>query len=250
MELRHLELNGGRVLEAQTTRLLLPPVSAGYADAQIDDYGPAPGRRYYPWQPGAALSLRARFSHGRDRLMGTAGFGFWNAPFGDPTVRFPALPQAAWFFYASPPSDLPFSEAGPGRGWFAATVDAGTSRALLTAPLAPAVLLLNQSQRLRTRLWPWIRKRLQINYAPIATSMTCWADYHLTWTPAGCTFTVDGETVLKTPYSPRGPLGIVCWLDNQYMVATPHGRFRWGTLVTDVQQWLEISELQMMASNQ
>lgn len=243
MEFRHLELNGGCVVEGETIRLLLPPTAQGYADAQIDDYGPAPARSAYPWQPGVSLCLRARFSHGPDQLKGTAGFGFWNAPFGDPTVRRPTLPQAAWYFYASAPSDLPFARSGPGRGWFAATIDAGTPGALLTAPLAPAVLLLNQSQSLRQRLWPWVRTRLQISHARITQPMTRWANYTLSWTPDGCIFTIDDQQILQTSFSPRGPLGFVCWLDNQYMVATPHGRFRWGIISTTIPQSLEITDL-------
>jgi hypothetical protein len=249
MALRHLELNGGQVVTGEETRLVLPPTAVGYADAQIDDYGPAQDRAQYPWHPGTQLSLRTRFSHGRDHLIGTAGFGFWNAPFGDPTVRRPALPQAAWFFYASAPSDLPFPVDGPGRGWFAATIDAATPAALLTAPLAPAVLLLNQFSKLKNRLWPWVRRRLQISFAPIETSMTRWTEYKLHWRPTGCTFTVNGEIILQTPYSPRGSLGFVCWLDNQYLIATPHGRFRWGTIPTEVTQVLEIADLQLISQS-
>lgn len=246
MELRYLELNGGQISRVDGLKLLLPPTAQGYADAQIDDYGPAAGRRHYPWSPGTSLSLRARFSHGSDDLKGTAGFGFWNAPFGDPTVRRPALPQAVWFFFASHPSDLPFAASGPGQGWFAATIDAGTSCALLTAPLAPAVLLMNQSRRARARLWPWLRRRLQISFAPIESPMDRWHVYQLLWTPDGCTFSIDGELVLQTAYSPRGPLGFVCWIDNQYMVATAHGRFRWGTLATTDTQSLQIADLQLI----
>ena len=249
MALRHLELNGGQVIAGEETRLVLPSTTAGYADAQIDDYGPALGRAQYPWHQDSQLSLRARFSHGRDRLLGTAGFGFWNAPFGDPTVRRPALPQAAWFFYASASSDLPFPVDGPGRGWFAATIDAGTPAALLTAPLAPAILLLNQSQSLKNHLWPWVRRRLQISFAPIKTPMTRWAEYKLNWQPNGCTFFVDGAIILQTPYTPRGPLGFVCWIDNQYLIATPHGRFRWGTIPTEETQILEITDLKVVSES-
>lgn len=245
MQLRRLELNGGRVSGEKILRLTLPPTAQGYADAQIDDYGQTSGRSDYPWGPGTILSLRARFSHGRDTLSGTSGFGFWNAPFGDPTVRFAALPQAAWFFFASEPSDLPFAVDGPGRGWFAATVDAGASRALLTAPLAPAVLLLNQSKRMRDRIWPWLRRSLQISFAPLEQPMNCWQEYKLLWMPKGCTFYAGEKIVLQTAYSPRGPLGFVCWIDNQYMVATAHGRFRWGVLTTNSAQSLEIADLHL-----
>jgi hypothetical protein len=151
---RYLEMNGGFVETGPALRLVLPPVAAGYADAQVDDYGlpSVKRRRDYLWQPGVRLSVKARFSHEAGALRGTAGFGFWNAPFGDPTVRWPALPQAVWFFYASAPSDLPLALSGPGQGWFAATIDAGQRSALALAPTAPLVLLLHQLPPLRRRL--------------------------------------------------------------------------------------------------
>jgi hypothetical protein len=241
MRLRRLELNGGQVRDDPFWSLILPPTPKGYADAQIDDYGLAgDGRGQYPWSPGTRLRLRARFSHPADKLIGTAGFGFWNAPFGDPTVRRPALPQACWFFFASTPTDLPLAPAGPGRGWFAATIDATRRSALALIPLAPALLLLNQIGGLRRKIWPLIQRRLLISYVPIHISLQAWHEYTLSWTAAGCSFLVDGATVLRTPYSPAGPLGFVCWLDNQYMVATATGRFRWGTLPTTTEQRLEV----------
>ena len=140
--LRALELNGGRVESGAGYRFSLPGGATGYADAQIDDYG-APGGRFR-WRPGATLHLNARFSHAAETLRGTAGFGFWNAPYGDPSRRRWALPQAAWFFFASAPGDLPFAPGEPGRGWFAATLDAGTPAALALLPFAPVVVALNQ----------------------------------------------------------------------------------------------------------
>ncbi len=246
---RRLALNGGRVSDDPHWRFQLSPVETGYADAQIDDYGWASGqrpwrvRRHYPWLPGVVMRLRARFSHSAGTLLGTAGFGFWNAPFGDPTVPWPALPQATWFFYASHPSDLPLAADGPGRGWFASTIDATTGRALALMPAAPLVLLLNQFAPLRRRLWPGLRRRMSISFAPLPVSMTAWHTYELQWLPDGCCFLVDGETMLQTPFSPRGPLGFVCWLDNQFLVLGRNGRFRYGVLPISVPQWLEIADL-------
>lgn len=252
-ELRHLQINGGKVEGGPPWSLYLPAIHEGYGDAQIDDYGrvavtghtPRFSRRHYPWRPGVTLHVRARFSHPISALVGTAGFGFWNAPFGDPTVRWPALPQATWFFYASPPSDLPLAPAGPGQGWFAATLDATTRQALLLAPLAPFVLLLNQVKGLRRRIWPAIQRRLGISYTQIDEDITQWHSYDLRWFPEGCVFAVDGKPLLETSHAPRGPLGFVCWLDNQYMVMRANGRFRWGTLSTPEDQWLEVTDLQI-----
>ena len=246
-EFRVLELNGGEVLGERPSppnplKLQLPVCQTGYTDAQIDDYG---GRRRadYPWRPGTQLRLRARFSHEVKQLVGTGGFGFWNAPFGDPTVPWPTLPQATWFFFGSPPNDLPLGQNVPGRGWFASTLDATTWRAVRLAPFAPLVLLLNQFAILRHKIWPWVQKQMQISFQPIAKTMADWHDYQLDWHKSGCEFFVDGRLIHQTPFSPRGPLGFVCWMDNQFMVATANGRFRWGTLPIEVSQWLEVENL-------
>jgi len=241
---RILESGGGCVSGGDVLRFTLPPGGLTYADAQIDDHGGArpPGVARFAHRPGLALSLRARFSHTADELRGTAGFGFWNAPYGDPTQRRPALPAAVWFFFASATNDLPFAPP-PGHGWFAATLDATTLRALALMPLAPAVLLLNQFAPLRRRLWPAIRRRLGIHAAPLAVDLRQWHDYRLEWRRDGGRFWVDGAPVLCAPAAPRGPLGFVCWLDNQYLVLTPRGRFRAGVLPVAQEQWLEVADL-------
>lgn len=239
--MRHLQINGGEVRSKENTTLWLPPIPRGYADAQLDDYC-GRKRRDYPHQPNTTLALSACFSHPAYTLRGTAGFGFWNAPFGDPTVPWPALPQAVWFFYASPPGDLPLAPDGPGQGWFAATLDATTWTALAMTPFAPLALLLHQIPPIKAFLWPRIQHRLGIRYQPLTVSMTQWHDYQIVWGKTGCRLSVDGQTVLQTDISPRGPLGFVCWLDNQYMVVTARGRGRWGTLSTTEPQWLALRQ--------
>ncbi len=252
-DFRCLQLNGGEVVGKRPfshnpLKLQLPICQAGYADAQIDDYG-GQRRAEYLWQSGTRLRLNARFSHEADRLLGTAGFGFWNAPFGDPTVPWPTLPQATWFFFGSAPNDLPLAQSGVGRGWFAATLDTTTWRAIRLLPLAPMVLLLNQFSKLRQTIWPWVQHQLQISYQLIAEPMTSWHEYELVWLREGCQFLLDGRLIQQTPFSPRGPLGFVCWIDNQFMVATANGRFRWGTLPIKTPQFLEISTLQIETLN-
>jgi len=243
---RVLESGGGRVSGGDALRFTLPAGATAYADAQIDDTGGPhpPGTSRFAHRPGVALSLRARFSHAADTLQGTAGFGFWNAPYGDPTQRRPALPAAVWFFFASAANDLPFAPP-PGHGWFAATLDATTPRALALLPLAPTVLLLNQFAPLRRRLWPAVRHRLGIHAAPLAVDLRQWHDYRLEWRRDGGCFFVDGVRVFTTPAAPRGPLGFVCWLDNQYLVLTPRGRFRAGVLPLAEEQWLEVAGLRI-----
>jgi hypothetical protein len=241
---RRLELGGGRVSADEGGWRFTLPASRrgeGYADAQIDDV--TDSRRTYAWRLGTRLRLEARFSHGADRLQGTGGFGFWNAPFGDPTVPWPALPRAVWFFFASEPTDLPLPVRGPGRGWFASTIDARRWPMARLAPIALPLLVANQFTALRRRLWPALRRRLGISHAPIHIDITDWNSYEIRWEATGCRFLVNKETVHHTEHSPQGPLAFVCWLDNQYLVATPRGRFRAGTLPLAEPQWLQVRHL-------
>jgi len=213
-----------------------------YSDAQIDDYQGL-ARRQFPWRPPLRMTVRARFSHPAGVLRGTAGFGFWNDPFMMTGKRLPTLPRAVWFFYGSPPSNLKLARDVPGAGWKAATIDALTPRALAWAPVVPLSVLLMNVRPLYRRLWPRIQRALCIREAVIKADMSDWHTYCLDWCESAVSFSVDGALVLEGSCAPGGPLGFVAWMDNQYMIATPWGRFGWGLLETPVRQWLEIAEL-------
>jgi hypothetical protein len=213
-----------------------------YSDAQIDDYQGLPRRRFL-WRPPLWLTVRARFSHSVGQLRGTAGFGLWNDPFLMTGARMPTLPRAIWFFYGSPPSNMKLDVETPGQGWKAATIDALRPTALLLAPLAPlAVPLMNLRPLYRT-LWPPIQRALNVREASVAVDMTAWHTYRLEWGTGQTHFSVDGEPTLEDAPSPRGPLGFVMWLDNQYMVVTPWGRLGWGLLEVPERQWMEVDWL-------
>ena len=218
--------------------------SSEYTNAQIDDYQGLPRRRFR-WRAPLELTVRARFSHGAERLSGTAGFGFWNDPFLMTERRIPTLPRALWFFYSSPPSDIRLDTETPGPGWKAATIDALHPTALLLAPFAvPVVLLMNIRSLYRT-LWPPIQGALSVQESLVESPMKEWHTYRIEWSLERVRFSVSGKVVLENAPSPRGPLGFVMWLDNQYMMVKPWGRFGWGLLEEPACQWLEVDCLRI-----
>lgn len=232
---------GRLVLADSGLRLVVPRTTKrGYNNAQIDDYARLPRDRY-PWRPPLRLTLRARFSAS---LRGTAGFGFWNHPFA-PNTGIGALPEAIWFFRSSPPNDLPIALDVPGHGWKAATIDTTQARAKRWLPLAPAVILLNQWPALRWRVWSRVERDLGIAEAIIDESPSEWHTYALEWRRDGARWLVDGRVVLESSRSPRGPLGFVAWIDNQYAIARPTGSLGWGVLDLDAPQWLDLANLRI-----
>ena len=54
---------------------------------------------------------------------------------------------------------------------------------------------------------------------------------------------IDDETVFTTCRVPRGKLGFVAWIDNQYAVVTPQGRFRFGVIDVPGPQRLALDEI-------
>jgi hypothetical protein len=232
-----------------TARFTLEKTSShAYSNAQIDDYQGLARRRLL-WKPPLRLEVRARFSHPASTLQGTAGFGFWNDPFLLTGRKLPALPRHLWFFYASPPSDMKLDLHTPGFGWKAAVLDALRPQALAWAPLAPVLVAAMQSTTLYHHLWPPIQRSLRARERLVQADMTDWRTYHLEWANGQARFAVSENSakprLILDGQAPPGPLGFVMWIDNQYLVATPQGRFRWGTVGLPQRQWMEVDRLQI-----
>jgi hypothetical protein len=73
--------------------------------------------------------------------------------------------------------------------------------------------------------------------------MTEWHTYMLEWEPALVRLSLDGTEVLDTSITPRGPMSLVIWVDNQYAALPPDGRFRYGILPNPEPAWMEIRDL-------
>jgi hypothetical protein len=203
-----------------------------YRLAQVDDYR-AFSRRKLPWRAPLRLSLQARVS--ATDLPGTWGFGLWNDPFslsmglGGAAQRFPALPEAAWFFFASPPNYLSFRDDLPAQGFLAQTFCSPHIPSPLLALAAPGLglaVLPGGAQLVRRVL----RGLVKQSAALTAGDVTEWHTYTIDWQLDGVIFGVDGRVIHETPLAPQGPLGLVLWIDNQYAALPPKGRLRFGRL--------------------
>lgn len=207
---------------------------------------PAPFTGALPQRAASAESVQAGDSekHAAPHiLLGTAGFGFWNDPFAMTERRVPTLPRALWFFYASPPSDMKLDLNTPGYGWKAATIDAARWPFVLLAPTIPVSVPLMHVEAAHRRLWPIGQRAIGVSEALVPADMTAWHTYVIEWGVTAARFLVDRHTVLDCATSPKGPLGLVIWIDNQTMVVTPQGRLRHGLLAKPGEQWLELATL-------
>jgi hypothetical protein len=218
-----------------------------YRLAQLDDYADLPRKRF-PWNPPVRLSLRGRASH--KVIPGTWGFGLWNDPFsfslglGGASRHIPALPNAAWFFFASPPNYLSFQDDLPAQGALAST---------FRSPSLPGISLTLGAPALPFTFWPTAARLLRRLGARIiqqdSTLMTLeptdWHNYRLDWLPDRVSLSVDGQIMLETGLVPRPPLGLVIWVDNQYAALPPDGRLAFGSLANPEPAWIEIAGLKI-----
>ena len=235
-------------VNSQVIRLQIPSGAEGkYRLAQLDDYESLP-RRQFPWQPPVRLKIRARAS--ARVIPGTWGFGFWNAPFtlgivrGVERLRLPNLPNAAWFFFASPPNYLSLREDLPADGSLAALFSSPQLWAPLMALGAPVfpLMAIRPVARLLRRTG---RQIVRQDAASLDIDPCEWHVYEIFYDRRAAVFKVDGIQALESRLVPRGRLGLVLWVDNQYAALPPDQRPGFGTLPNPEPAWIELSDLQV-----
>ena len=244
---------GGGIVTGSPVALRLSLANAtpqGYVDAEVHDYA-RPCAADFAWRPPVRLQLRARASHpvappdvtnpDPAYLLGTAGFGFWNAPFVVAHLS-TRLPDAVWFFYGGPPHRLSLVPDVPGWGWKAQMVHAHRWGAVAAGlPTLGAVAWARVSGDTRSAA-RWVQRMSGARETMLMPALTAWHDYRLDWLPDHADFFVDGLPVAHLDHPPRGPLGFIAWIDNQYAVVTPRGEFRSGIVATG-EQWLELADV-------
>jgi hypothetical protein len=219
----------------------------GYHLAQLDDQG-SRQRWNFPWQPPLTFSLRARVS--AEQLPGTWGFGLWNDPFSFMLAynklvpRLPTLPEAAWFFHASPQNYLSFRDDLPANGFLAATFRSEKVHTILLALASPILAL-----SLVPAFAQWVRKQLRGLVAQDAVQVHAhlidWHLYRLDWEIGQARFYLDEVELLRTSVTPHQPLCLVIWIDNQYASLPPDSRLKVGYLPNLEASWLEVKDINL-----
>jgi hypothetical protein len=236
---RVTEVGGGHV-QHQPGQLWLniPPTPGNrYSNAQISDYGYRV--RDFKWRAPLRMAVKARATSNAEQLLGTAGFGFWNQPFVPGTRVSMRLPQAIWFFFSSPPNRMELAYGVEGPGWKAGMIDASRWQFLALAPTAPLGIPLMRLPALYNRLWPLGQRALGVSEKMLDGNLLAESHtYTLDWLPDRASFSVDGVVVHQATTAPRGPLGFVAWLDNQYAIVTPQGNFGYGMIPVEREQAL------------
>lgn len=237
------DAQGGRITHTTNGFRLAIPVGDNqhYRVAQLDDYAKL-ARKDFPQRPSRSLSLRARVS--ANSIPGTWGFGLWNDPFGlslgfgGNPLRIPALPNAIWFFHASEENFLSFSDK-PGNGFLAQ---------VFRSPVLPLLPLIRIGATIpisRVKARELMSNIVEEDGIRLGMDATEWHGYRFEWGTKRSAFWVDEALVLETSVSPRPPLGMVIWIDNQYAAFTPEGKIRFGVLENAKPAWLEIEDLKL-----
>ncbi len=243
MKLYYRTSNQASVTQISNGCRLWIPASAQYRYrlAQADDYVHLPRDKFHALPP-MTFSLEARASS--ESIPGTWGFGLWNDPFGlslgfgGNPFSLPALPNATWFFHASAKNYLSFRNDRPAQGFYAQTF-----RSPHFHPLLPLVSLIFPFSKKKAR--QHLSRIIDEDSATISIDVVQWHKYLIEWNLSQSTFRVDGTPVLETAVSPRPPLGVVIWIDNQYAAFTPNGDLKWGLEKNLSEAWLEIKNVEI-----
>ena len=212
-----------------------------YRLSQTDDYERLP-RRKFSERPPLTFSLQARASS--ESIPGTWGFGLWNDPFGlsfgfgGNPFSLPALPNAIWFFHASPNNYLSFQNNKPAQGFLAQTFRSPRFH----PSLVPFGLTFPFSKK---KARQYLGQIIDEDSAIVSVGVTQWHRYRLDWDTSHSTFWVDETSVFETVISPHPPLGLVIWIDNQYAAFTQDGELKWGVETNSSEAWLEIKNINL-----
>ena len=246
------EIGAGEVTQSDGALALhLPAQDKGrYHDAQLTDFS---RRQDFRWRPPLRMEVTAYCSVPSVAapdypLVGTAGFGFWNHPYGLAGDRSPRLPKAVWFFFSGPPSNMQLAQGVSGPGWKAATIDTTRWQFLALAPTAPIGMLLMRHPTVYRRLWPIGQRAIGVSEKLLDARLLLERHtYRLDWLRDKVRFAVDGVMVHEALVAIGGSMGFIAWIDNQYAIVTPQGRLGAGVVAVEQSQSLILERVEISA---
>jgi hypothetical protein len=106
--------------------------------------------------------------------------------------------------------------------------------------LIPAGLALPFSRKTTRRL---MGRVIGEDGTGLSVDVTHWHRYKLDWREDRVSFEVDDAQVFGSAVSPRAPLGLVIWIDNQFAAFTPEGKIGFGVLENPEPAWLEVKDI-------
>jgi hypothetical protein len=215
-----------------------------YRWAQLDDYSNLPRSRFL-WQAPLRMKCSARVSHAD--LPGTWGFGFWNDPFNASLkikgagFHLPALPNTAWFFHASSENHLSLKTNRQACGFLAAIFSSPLipTLALLPGYIFAPLLFIPAVARTMMKI---AAKVVRDEFSILDVNQTEWNSYRLELFEDRVDFYINDAFIYRTTRAPRGKLGALVWIDNQYAGFSPNGKFQAGLLENSQPAWLEIKD--------
>jgi hypothetical protein len=154
------------------------------------------------------------------------------------------LPNTAWFFFASPQNYLSLRDDVPARGFLVQTFSSLKIPPILLG-LGAIGYPLMVSPRIARVVRRVLRNTVRDDSYKLTHDVTDWCKYSLAMEEGRVVFQVDDATTFSTEVIPTGRLGIVIWIDNQYLSFKPNGRLSYGTLECSETAWLEIRDIEV-----
>ena len=212
------------------------------SNAQLDDYH-WKSRKDFSLSFPLRMQLQARWEYEGDLPQGTSGFGLWNDPFMMTGWRWPSLPQAFWFFVGCPKSMLSLDPQHRHKNGLRAFQVNAWNVAFLKNSLLWILRAPFWNFTLKNKWLPKLCSDIQLEETFLDCDLRQWQHYEILWTADKLKFYVNGKLVQRAASSIRQGLGLVIWIDNQYLYFDPWKKISWGACVLGQRQALHIKNL-------
>lgn len=225
-------------------RFTLVPTDKG-SNVQVDDYQHL-ARKAFLHRDRFDLQFKVRwYWEEGDSPKGTSGVGFWNDPFMMTGWRMPSLPQAIWLLCHDKRSRLNGSIEASGAGCHGMSLDGWSLPFVCCLPFWLLSLPLWLIPLCRRHFWSLMKRQLCFSDRRLDLDLRSWNHVRVCLKEKRVRFVVNGEEVLNSPYRSSKGLGLVIWMDNQFLIWNDRGWLSMGSHKIVNEQWMEVDEFQL-----